>query len=275
VLGLGHDPLFKAQKEAMSFSFVIVFCPSVTKILLNHGGGGINYIESTKNMQDMENQEATLHDQSDQLNQTVGDDKKTVLLIILEERAAIRSLLMDWLARELKCKTEYIFEYEKFNLVASRGCVALLSSRLLPFDKKIVSNKKGVTPVVYGDSFSPTTVLWWRERGAKGLLDWQDSPIDWKESLERLFDGHMAETPSVKRALQKAREDLGLQALTRREMEVAQLLVKGSSAKQVAKKLGTTEGTIKNQRKSVYRKLGIVRATELPWAMGNGVPVID
>jgi DNA-binding NarL/FixJ family response regulator len=195
-------------------------------------------------------------------------------MVVLEERALIRSLLMDWLSRELKCATEYIFEYEKLNLVASKGCVVLLSSRLLPFDKKIISNKKGVNPVVYGDSFSPTTVLWWRERGAHGLLDWQDSPEDWKESLERVFDGHTAETPSVKEALRKAQADVGLQTLTRREMEVAQLLVKGSSAKQVAKKLGTTEGTIKNQRKSVYRKLGIVRATQLPWAMGNGVPVI-
>jgi len=37
--------LFKAQKEALSFPFVIVFCPSVTNLLLNHGGGDINYIE--------------------------------------------------------------------------------------------------------------------------------------------------------------------------------------------------------------------------------------
>ena len=223
----------------------------------------------------MKNQQTTLLDQGVELNQNVGGDEKSGLLIILEERAAIRSLLMDWLAREFKCETEYIFEYEKLNLVASRGCVALLSSRLVPFDKKIVPNKKRITPVVYGDSFSPTTVLWWQERGAHGLLDWQDGPEDWKASLERLFDGHMAETPSVSQALRKARSDIGLHVLTRREMEVAQLLVKGSSAKQVAKKLGTTEGTIKNQRKSVYRKLGIVRATQLPWAMGNGVPVID
>jgi DNA-binding NarL/FixJ family response regulator len=202
-------------------------------------------------------------------------DSKANSMVVLEERALIRSLLMEWLSRELKCEAQYIFEYEKLNLVANKGCVVLLSSRLLPFDKKIVSNKKNITPVVYGDSFSPTTVLWWRERGAHGLLDWQDGPGDWKAALERLFDGHEAETPSVTQALRKARSDIGLHALTRREMEVAQLLVKGSSAKQVAKKLGTTEGTIKNQRKSVYRKLGIVRATQLPWAMGNGVPVID
>jgi len=200
---------------------------------------------------------------------------KAISMVVLEERAAIRSLLGDWLVRELKCKAEYIFEYEKLNHLASGGCVALLSSRLLPFDKKIVPPKKRITPVVYGDSFTPTTVLWWRERGAHGLLDWRDSPGEWKASLERLFDGRMAETSSVSDALREARSDVGLQALTRREMEVAQLLVKGASAKQVAKKLGTTEGTIKNQRKSVYRKLGIVRATQLPWAMGNGAPIID
>ena len=60
----------------------------------------------------------------------------------------------------------------------------------------------------------------------------------------------------------------GLSRLSRRETEVARMLVKGFSAKQVAAALGTTEGTIKNQRKSVYRKLGIVRATQLAGAMG-------
>jgi DNA-binding NarL/FixJ family response regulator len=39
----------------------------------------------------------------------------------------------------------------------------------------------------------------------------------------------------------------------------------------VAKKNGTTEGTVKNQRKAIYQKLKIVRATQLAWAMGHGV----
>ena len=34
----------------------------------------------------------------------------------------------------------------------------------------------------------------------------------------------------------------------------------------------TSEGTVKNQRKSVYRKLGIVRATQLAGALGFGGP---
>jgi hypothetical protein len=39
-------------------------------------------------------------------------------------------------------------------------------------------------------------------------------------------------------------------------------------AKQVAAALGTSEGTVKNQRKAVYKKLGIIRATQLAGAMG-------
>jgi DNA-binding NarL/FixJ family response regulator len=46
------------------------------------------------------------------------------------------------------------------------------------------------------------------------------------------------------------------------------MLVKGLSAKQVAAALGTSEGTVKNQRKAVYKKLGIIRATQLAGAMG-------
>ena len=60
----------------------------------------------------------------------------------------------------------------------------------------------------------------------------------------------------------------GISRLSRRETEVARMLVKGFSAKQVAAALGTSEGTVKNQRKAVYKKLGIIRATQLAGAMG-------
>jgi DNA-binding CsgD family transcriptional regulator len=88
------------------------------------------------------------------------------------------------------------------------------------------------------------------------------------------LQGRSSATPSAEDAILNSDPEVGLQALTRREMEVAQYLVLGRSAEEAAKTFGTSVGTIKNQRKSIYRKLGIVRATQLPWAMGNGIPQV-
>jgi DNA-binding NarL/FixJ family response regulator len=79
--------------------------------------------------------------------------------------------------------------------------------------------------------------------------------------------GESMETASVVEAVRQG-QGKGVMRLSRRENEVARMLVKGFSAKQVAAALGTSEGTVKNQRKAVYRKLGIVRATQLAGAMG-------
>jgi DNA-binding CsgD family transcriptional regulator len=112
---------------------------------------------------------------------------------------------------------------------------------------------------------------WWKERGAKGLLDFRDGPDEWLNCVNQVLDGKLSQTPTAKSALDANDSKRGLQLLSKREMQVAQLLVRGFSAEQVAKKNGTTEGTIKNQRKSIYQKLKIVRSTQLAWAMGNGV----
>ena len=95
----------------------------------------------------------------------------------------------------------------------------------------------------------------------------------WAHCLSAVLAGCEAATPAAKSALEESNEKHGLHLLSKREMQVAQHLVRGLSAEQVAKKLGTTVGTIKNQRKAVYGKLKIQRATQLPWAMGNGVSV--
>ena len=89
--------------------------------------------------------------------------------------------------------------------------------------------------------------------------------------IRTVLNSGFAATASAKAALDESNAKHGLQALSRREMEVAQILVRGATAEQAAKKLGTTEGTIKNQRKAIYEKLRIERATQLPWAMGNGI----
>jgi len=195
-------------------------------------------------------------------------------VVLLEDREAIQYLLKKTLLEPLNCELEYLSCYKNMKEIRDKPDIFFFSAQLVPYGELIRHRHEGVKSIVFGESFTPTSVLWWRKRGADGLMDLQDGPETWRDCLTEVLQGRSAATPSAEGAILNSDPEVGLQALTRREMEVAQYLVLGRSAEQAAKTFGTSVGTIKNQRKSVYRKLGIVRATQLPWAMGNGIPQV-
>ncbi|MFJ8098636.1 helix-turn-helix domain-containing protein [Streptomyces griseofuscus] len=59
----------------------------------------------------------------------------------------------------------------------------------------------------------------------------------------------------------KLSED-GMQSLTDREKDVFQALVTGTSNRQIGRRLGITERTVKNNLHSIYRKLGVSSRAE-------------
>jgi DNA-binding NarL/FixJ family response regulator len=194
---------------------------------------------------------------------------------LLEDRESIRYILRNILVEPLNCELEYFSCYKNLKELKGKPDVIFFSAQLVPYSELIRNSDKGVKSIVFGESFAAPSVLWWRKRGADGLMDLRDGPGTWRECLAQVLQGRSSATPSAEDAILDSDPEVGLQALTRREMEVAQYLVLGRSAEQAAKEFGTSVGTIKNQRKSVYRKLGIVRATQLPWAMGNGIPQVS
>jgi DNA-binding NarL/FixJ family response regulator len=194
--------------------------------------------------------------------------------VVLEDREAIRYILKHILVEPLNCELEYLSCYKNMKELMEKPDIFFFSAQLVPYNELIRYRSEGVKSIVFGESFAATSVLWWRKRGADGLMDLRDGPETWRDCLTEVLQGRSAATPSAEDAILNSDPEVGLQALTRREMEVAQYLVLGRSAEQAAKTFGTSVGTIKNQRKSVYRKLGIVRATQLPWAMGNGIPQV-
>jgi len=195
-------------------------------------------------------------------------------VVVLEDREAIRYILKNILVEPPNCDLEYLSCYKNMKEFRHKPDILFFSAQLVPYGELFRHRHEGVKSIVFGESFTPTSVIWWRKRGADGLMDLRDGPEAWRECLAQVLQGRSAATPSAEDAILNSDPEVGLQALTRREMEVAQYLVLGRSAEQAAKTFGTSVGTIKNQRKSVYRKLGIVRATQLPWAMGNGIPQV-
>ena len=204
------------------------------------------------------------------MSETISSSQLRVA--VLEDREAVRCILKNVFVEPLNCELEYLSCYENMKDIKGKPDIIFLSAQLVPYDEMIRHRQEGVKSIVFGESFAATSVLWWRKRGADGLMDLRDGPETWRDCLAQVLQGRSAATPSAEDAILNSDPEVGLQALTRREMEVAQYLVLGCSAEEAAKTFGTSVGTIKNQRKSVYRKLGIVRATQLPWAMGNGIP---
>ena len=143
----------------------------------------------------------------------------------------------------------------------------MMAAHLLPGRMHFKNNGTAHRHAVYGEALDAATIHWCRKSGVEGILDLQDGEEEWSRCLQAMGNGKTSETSSVSKALNEG-HGKGVAKLSRREAEVARMLVKGFSAKQAAASLRTSEGTVKNQRKAVYRKLGIVRAIQLAGAMG-------
>jgi len=67
----------------------------------------------------------------------------------------------------------------------------------------------------------------------------------------------------VHRKVESTMANFGSSLLTRREREVVFYMLSGYSSEQTAERLNTAEGTIRNQRKSIHRKLETTSQAEL------------
>ncbi|NBQ64326.1 MAG: DNA-binding response regulator [Verrucomicrobia bacterium] len=189
---------------------------------------------------------------------------------ILEEREIFQYWIKKWLIDG--GHQAVVFDSTE-SLVASPLArdIEMISSRLLPDQKHFRQNGSGVRHLVYGENLDAPTIHWCHKNGILGICDLRDSLEDLLEGFQAVALCHVWRSPTVQKKMKEGTNG-GVSRLSRRENEVARLLVRGFSVKQVSSSLGTTEGTVKNQRKSVYRKLGIVRATQLASALGLVVP---
>lgn len=196
-----------------------------------------------------------------------GNSSQSPKTFILEDRELYRLFLGKWLGEQNGHQVSFFDNADALENNHEPRNFELMAAHLVPGRLHLKNKSTNHTHGVYGESLDSATILWCRKSGVKGIFDLRDNVEEWLRCLAALGNGETAETPSVAQALHNG-NGKGLDLLSRRETQVARMLVKGFSAKQVAAALGTSEGTVKNQRKSVYRKLGIVRATQLAGALG-------
>ena len=101
--------------------------------------------------------------------------------------------------------------------------------------------------------------------GANGYLTKTSTLEEMDEAIGFILSGDQYRCREIKElTLQEEDENLsGKSLLTRKEKEVAYLVYKGLSAKDIAEKLGVSFKTVEVHRHHIYQKLGIQKASML------------
>jgi DNA-binding NarL/FixJ family response regulator len=139
--------------------------------------------------------------------------------------------------------------------------------------------------VVLSSDETRATVIDALERGATGYIC-KSSPTDLlAKFLEHALKGNIAlptailngpkaEAESGAGLAQTAREGAGATALSPRQMEVLDCLLRGMSNKQISRELSLAEGTIKSHTVAVFRALNVTsRAQAVIEASRRGFPI--
>ncbi len=129
-----------------------------------------------------------------------------------------------------------------------------------------------VKAIVLLDSSKRETVIEAFRAGARGLFTRHESLEMLSKCVRRVFEGQIwANTEQVGFAIEalagsptvRAVGANGMELLSRRELEVVRCLAEGLSNREIAKRLGLSQHTIKNYLFRVFDKLGVSSRLEL------------
>ena len=101
------------------------------------------------------------------------------------------------------------------------------------------------------------------ESGAKGYLSKRCSPDELVQAVRPVYAGGVYLMPELTVKLVANRNHNPLEQLTRREMEICELLSQGLEAKEVGEKLGLSYKTVHAHRANIMSKLDIKNNVEL------------
>jgi RNA polymerase sigma factor (sigma-70 family) len=195
---------------------------------------------------------------------TLTPDPPTVFVV--DDDKAMRESL-DSLLRSVKLHVETFSSVQEFlerTLPDTPGCL-VLDIRMpghsgLELQQRIVATERAV-PIVFitahGDI--PMSV-----RAMKaGAVEFLTKPFRNQDLLDAIHEAIERDRIALDRRAERAELRTRYQSVTAREREVMQLVLAGLLNKQVAARLGTTESTVKIQRRSLMKKLKVSSVAEL------------
>jgi DNA-binding NarL/FixJ family response regulator len=105
------------------------------------------------------------------------------------------------------------------------------------------------------------------EAGATGYVLKDARPGDLLAAVRAAADGHVPLDPRVAAALLPAREPAPADQLSDREKQVLRLVAAGLANKQIARRLGIAESTVKVHTSSIFRRISVTdRTSAALWA---------
>ena len=103
--------------------------------------------------------------------------------------------------------------------------------------------------------------------GATGYVLKDARPDDLLAAVRAAADGHVPLDPRVAAALLPAREPQQADQLSDREKQVLRLVAAGLANKQIARRLGIAESTVKVHTGNIFRRIGVAdRTSAALWA---------
>ncbi|MGL1956812.1 MAG: two-component system response regulator NarL [Colwellia sp.] len=130
--------------------------------------------------------------------------------------------------------------------------------------------------VIFSVSDSETDVLQALKCNADGYLLKDSEPEDLIEKINLAIQGEFVIsnplTQILARSLRPQTKNNPLQSLTQRELENLKLIANGKTNKDIARKLGITEATVKVHNKNLFKKLGLkTRVEAAMWAVEHKI----
>jgi len=117
--------------------------------------------------------------------------------------------------------------------------------------------------------------------GALGYLLKDSQPEELIEAIRQVYQGESSLSPAVARMVlqevfQPGEKPLSPDPLTRRELEVLQVLAKGKSNREIGENLHITEATVRTHVSNILAKLHLASRTEAAlYALKEGVASLD
>jgi DNA-binding NarL/FixJ family response regulator len=141
--------------------------------------------------------------------------------------------------------------------------------------RRILADSPGVHVVVLTSFADRQRILDALEAGASGYLLKDADPSEVAEAVRVAAAGESPLDPKAARVLLDARREqqpanAAAEKLTAREREVLELVGQGLANKQIARRLGIAERTVKAHLTSVFQTIGVVDRTQAAlWAQKN------
>jgi DNA-binding NarL/FixJ family response regulator len=203
-----------------------------------------------------------------------------ISVVLVDDHAVVRTGLAQLLsgAPDIEVVGQAADGAEAIEVVrATRPDVVVMDLQMPGMDgvdatRVIVGEQLGSEVVVltsYSDSSRIVAAL---DAGAVGYLLKDADPEDVLDGVRAVSRGESPIHPRVARQLLTTRTEVPVSAatLTSREAEVLELVRKGLANKQIARRLGISERTVKAHLPSVFQRIGVADRTQAAiWAERN------